>query len=88
MAEQESINFKLPKPLAAALIAAAKERKTTATNLVIQGLHHVLGDVEGVATDVDTRLHQLEAQLTKLANQQDTQQVHGVNDSSQQGLPN
>ncbi len=37
--ERESINFKLPKPLAAALRKAARERKTTATDLVIQGLH-------------------------------------------------
>lgn len=37
--EQESINFKLPKPLATALRAAAKERDTTATDLVIQGLN-------------------------------------------------
>ncbi|MBW4558198.1 MAG: hypothetical protein KME59_20145 [Trichormus sp. ATA11-4-KO1] len=84
MAERESINFKLPKPLAAALRAVAKERNTTATNLVIQGLHYVLGDVDGMETDVETRLHQIEAQLTKQANQQDTPQVQGLDDSSQQ----
>lgn len=61
--ERESINFKLPKPLAVALRAAAKERNTTATDLVIQGLHHVLGDVDGVETDVETRLYQLEEEL-------------------------
>ncbi len=63
MADRESINFKLPKPLAEALRAAAKERNTTATNLVIQGLHHVLGAVDGVETDVETRLHQIESNL-------------------------
>ncbi|MBH8565924.1 hypothetical protein I8748_27785 [Nostoc sp. CENA67] len=61
--ERESINFKLPKPLVEALKAAAKERNTTATDLVIQGLHHVLGDVDGVETDVETRLHQIESSL-------------------------
>ncbi|MBR8834389.1 MAG: hypothetical protein DSM106950_10230 [Stigonema ocellatum SAG 48.90 = DSM 106950] len=40
--ERESINFKLPKPLTTALRAKAKKLNTTATDLVIQGLHHVL----------------------------------------------
>ncbi|MDJ0799655.1 MAG: hypothetical protein QNJ51_23050 [Calothrix sp. MO_167.B12] len=61
--ERESINFKLPKTLTAALRTAAKERNTTATELVIQGLRHVLGDVPGVETSVETRLAQLEEQL-------------------------
>ena len=42
--ERESINFKLPKPLADALRDAAKERNTTATDLVIRGLHNILGE--------------------------------------------
>lgn len=41
--ERESINFKLPKKLADALRAKAKELNTTATDLVIQGLYHILG---------------------------------------------
>ena len=41
--ERESINFKFPKPLADALRTAARERNTTATDLVIQGLNHILG---------------------------------------------
>jgi len=41
--ERESINFKFPKPLADALRTAAKQRNTTATDLVIQGLNHILG---------------------------------------------
>ena len=61
--ERESINFKLPKTLTKALRAAAKERKTTATDLVIQGLHHVLGDVPGVETSVEVRLYQLEEEF-------------------------
>ncbi|MDZ8104713.1 MAG: hypothetical protein RM338_03695 [Nostoc sp. DedQUE12a] len=62
--ERESINFKLPKPLAEALRAAAKERNTTATDLVIQGLHHVLGAVDGVESDVENRLDQIESSLS------------------------
>ncbi|MBD2450552.1 hypothetical protein H6G76_26170 [Nostoc sp. FACHB-152] len=66
--ERESINFKLPKPLVEALRAAAKERNTTATDLVIQGLRYVLGEVDGMETDVETRLSQLETELDRLAN--------------------
>jgi hypothetical protein len=69
--ERESINFKLPKPLTAALRTAAADRNTTATNLVIEGLHHVLGSVEGTEDSVETRLAQLEAQLNYLANNKD-----------------
>ena len=65
--ERESINFKLPKTLTAALRKAAKERNTTATDLVIGGLHHVLGDVPGTETSVEIRLHQLEEKLQHLA---------------------
>lgn len=61
--QRESINFKLPKPLAAALRKAARERKTTATNLVIQGLHHILGDVPGTEVSVEIRLAQLEEEF-------------------------
>jgi len=61
--ERESINFKLPKSLAAALRKAARERNTTATDLVIQGLQRILGSVPGTETSVETRLHKLETQL-------------------------
>lgn len=61
--ERESINFKLPKTLAAALRKAARERKTTATSLVIQGLHHILGDVPGTSVSVEIRLYQLEEEF-------------------------
>jgi hypothetical protein len=65
--ERESINFKLPKPLADALRSAAKERGTTATDLVIRGLHHILGDVEGVEVSTEIRLQQIEEDLYYLA---------------------
>ncbi|MEA5583615.1 hypothetical protein VB620_20010 [Nodularia harveyana UHCC-0300] len=80
--ERESINFKLPKTLTNALRKAARERNTTATDLVIQGLHHILGQVPGTETSVETRLHQLEAFVTQMANGQ----VAGVEDSSKQRL--
>ncbi|MBD2302233.1 hypothetical protein [Nostoc sp. FACHB-190] len=61
--ERESINFKLPKVLANALRKAARERKTTATDLVIQGLHQILGDVPGTEVSVEIRLYQLEEEF-------------------------
>ena len=61
--ERESINFKLPKTLTAALRKAARKRETTATDLVIQGLHHILGDVPGVEASVEVRLYQLEEEF-------------------------
>jgi hypothetical protein len=64
--ERESINFKLPKSLCEALRAAAEQRNTTATDLVIQGLHHILGDVPGVEESVEVRLYQLEEEFWRL----------------------
>ena len=69
--ERESINFKLPKTLTAALRKVARERNTTATDLVIEGLHRVLGSVEGTEDSVETRLAQLEEQLNHLSNSTD-----------------
>ncbi|BAZ19020.1 hypothetical protein NIES4071_109050 (plasmid) [Calothrix sp. NIES-4071] len=64
--QRESINFKLPKSLCDELRSAAITRNTTATDLVIQGLHHVLGDVPGVETSVEIRLYQLEEEFFQL----------------------
>ncbi|BAZ02866.1 hypothetical protein NIES37_68790 [Tolypothrix tenuis PCC 7101] len=84
--ERESINFKLPKTLTKALRTAARERHTTATDLVIQGLYHVLGPISGTEVSIETRLHNLEAQLTALANRQEDSIESGVEDSSKQRL--
>ena len=61
--EKESINFKLPKPLCEALRSAAAQRDTTATDLVMQGLQHILGDVPGVEGCVEKRLYDLEEEF-------------------------
>lgn len=84
--ERESINFKLPKTLTKALRAAARERNTTATDLVIQGLHHILGQVTGIETSVEARLHQLETQLTLVATRIDTRVENSVDDGLKQRL--
>lgn len=84
--ERESINFKLPKTLTKALRAAARERHTTATDLVIQGLYHVLGPTPGTEVSVESRLHNLEAQLTAIANRQEVSVESGVENSSKQRL--
>ena len=65
--ERESINFKLPKPLADALRVAAKERNTTATDLVIRGLHHILGEAPGTEVSTEIRFQQIEEDLYYLA---------------------
>ncbi len=61
--ERESINFKLPKSLASALREAAKERNTTATDLVIRGLHHILGDAPGTEVSTEIRFQKIEEDL-------------------------
>jgi hypothetical protein len=53
----------LPKPLADALQAKAAELNTTATDLVIQGLNYILGDVPGVEGSVEKRLYDLEEEF-------------------------
>lgn len=84
--ERESINFKLPKTLTNALRAAARERNTTATDLVIQGLYYVLGPAPGTELSLETRLHQLETQFQQQAHQQNTQPGLGLDDREQQRL--
>lgn len=64
--ERESINFKLPKPLTAALREKARQLNTTATDLVIQGLHHVLGKAYD---GVDPRTEDLIARIEALEEQ-------------------
>ncbi|MEM7581534.1 MAG: hypothetical protein AAF316_17190 [Cyanobacteria bacterium P01_A01_bin.80] len=61
---RESINFKLPQELVAALRTAAVERETTATDLVIQGLHYILQ----IEDTTEVRLSQLEEGLDDLTN--------------------
>ena len=84
--ERESVNFKLPKSLVEALRDQAKERNTSATDLVIQGLHLILGQTEGidfssrevidVMHDIITRLEALEASRATDA----TATVNGIED--------
>jgi len=57
--ERESINFKFPKPLADALRTAARERNTTATDLVIQGLNYILGGKFDGSGSVDDAIQNL-----------------------------
>ena len=80
--ERESINFKLPKTLTHALRTAARERNTTATDLVIQGLHHILGPIPGSVNSIETRLGELETQLTR----REARIENGVDDVLKQRL--
>ncbi len=84
--ERESVNFKLPKSLVDSLRDQAKERNTSATDLVIQGLHLILGqtesldfsspDVMNVMHDIITRLEALEEKRATDA----TATVNGIED--------
>jgi hypothetical protein len=65
--ERESMNFKLPKPIAEALRKAASPQPgKTATDIVIRGLLHELGEIPGVEQSAETRLQKLEEEFTKL----------------------
>jgi hypothetical protein len=73
MKEYEQVNYKLPAEIVAALREKAKAEKKTATELVLQGLRHVLGMPEGQQANhlessiqesirfIEERLRQLEA---------------------------
>jgi len=88
--ERESINFKLPKTLTNALRVKAHELNTTATDLVIQGLNHVLSEAYDSTTStessIETRLDQLETQLNYLESRIDMRVEPSVDDSSKQRL--
>ena len=65
--ERESMNFKLPKPIASALRKAASPQPgKTATDIVIRGLLHELGEIPGVEPSAETRLQKLEEELILL----------------------
>ncbi|MEO0932521.1 MAG: hypothetical protein AAFY21_01805 [Cyanobacteria bacterium J06641_2] len=67
--ERESMNFKLPKPLAEALRKAASPQPgKTATDIVIRGLLRELGEIPGVEQSMEARLQKLEEEFTKLRN--------------------
>ncbi|ACC85406.1 hypothetical protein [Nostoc punctiforme] len=68
--ERESVNFKLPKSLVELLRAEAKKRQVSATELVVQGLHHILGQAEVADNRIENVLHQIVSRLSALeANQ-------------------
>ena len=65
--ERESMNFKLPKPIASALRKAASPQPgKTATDIVIRGLLRELGEIPGVDNSAETRLQKLEEELILL----------------------
>ena len=57
----------MPKPLAIALRKAASPQPgKTATDIVIRGLLHELGEIPGVEVSTETRLQELEKELQQL----------------------
>jgi hypothetical protein len=68
--DRESVNFKLPKSLVELLRSEAKKRKVSATELVTQGLHYILGQTEVADNRIENVLHQIANRLSALeANQ-------------------
>ena len=66
--KRESMNFKLPQPLASALRKAASPQPgKTATDIVIRGLLHELGEIPGLEITTEARLLKLESDLQQLA---------------------
>lgn len=65
--ERESMNFRLPKPLAQALRKAASPQPgKTATDIVIRALTKELGDIPGIAECTEVRLQKVEEELQQL----------------------
>ncbi|MGF1672704.1 MAG: hypothetical protein ACFCUV_03350 [Rivularia sp. (in: cyanobacteria)] len=66
--KRESMNFKLPQPIACALRKAASPQPgKTATDIVIRGLLHELGEIPGLEITTEARLLKLESDLQQLA---------------------
>ena len=65
--ERESMNFRLPKPLAQALRKAASPQPgKTATDIVIRALTQELGNIQGIEVCNYVRLQKLEEELQQL----------------------
>ena len=65
--ERESMNFRLPKPLAQALRKAASPQPgKTATDIVIRALINELGDIQGIDSCTEARLQKVEEELILL----------------------
>ncbi|NJM22355.1 MAG: hypothetical protein HC907_28425 [Richelia sp. SM1_7_0] len=65
--ERESMNFRLPKPLADALRKAASPQPGfTATDIVIRALTQELGTIQGLELSTEARLQKLEEELILL----------------------
>jgi hypothetical protein len=73
--ERESVNFKLPKSLVAALRSEAKKRNISATELVVLGLHQVLEQTEVADNGIENVLHHVINRLSAL----EANQVHNTN---------
>ena len=72
--ERESVNFKRTKSLVAALRAEAKKRNISATELVVQSLHQVLGQTEVADHSIENVLHHVINRLSAL----EANQVHNT----------
>ncbi|MGB6295662.1 MAG: hypothetical protein WBF90_05680 [Rivularia sp. (in: cyanobacteria)] len=66
------MSFRIPKPIAEALREASSPQPgSTATDIVIRGLIHELGDVQGMEPCIAVRLEMLEEKFEQLINSQE-----------------
>ncbi|MEO0837419.1 MAG: hypothetical protein AAF063_00755 [Cyanobacteria bacterium J06643_5] len=78
--ERESMNFRLPKPIAEALRKAASPQPgKTATDIVIRALIRELGDIQGIEVSTETRLKKVEKSVQQLADSIKEQAVTPTN---------
>lgn len=70
--ERVLMSFRIPKPIAEALREASSPQPgSTATDIVIRGLIHELGDVQGMEPCIAVRLEMLEEKFEQLINSQE-----------------
>ena len=84
--ERESMNFRLPKPLAQALRKAASPQPgKTATDIVIRALTQELGNIQGIEVCTEVRLQKLEEELQQLSSSIQERDNNGA-DSTEEKL--
>jgi hypothetical protein len=85
--ERESMNFRLPKPLAQALRKAASPQPgKTATDIVIRALTQELGDIQGLEECTEVRLQKLEEKFEQLIENSQEQPSASTDSRTQEKL--
>jgi len=85
--ERESMNFRLPKPLAQALRKAASPQPgKTATDIVIRALTKELGNIRGIEPCTEVRLQKVEEELQQLRSSIQERDINSTDSRTQEKL--